>query len=599
MTTPRDNAGAGRSARPRPPTRAELLGERALPASGELIERGRALAREVGVGRCAFLAERGVACEADYKRRERAAGRIMLHAQLGYRDPQRTRAAWGEVCEALARAGGRVDRYGICLDWSMGYPAAERRGRPRGTGLVIDDPGQLAAITAEAPVAPHLGDFVLGFPAALENTCMALAAGATSIGNLGQYFTFRLPRGDDPLAATTATVSALALIAAQPVEILVHSNLDDGFAAQFTDVACMLGAALLERHLVEGLLGARVSHCYGHHFGEPLERLAFLRALALVSDTPGTMIYGNTLAYRGATPENHASLAAYLLADIAGQRRWPSGHAVNPVPASENRRIPEVGEVIEAQRLALRLIEHAADYDPLLDPRPIERLARRIVTGGRRFAARVLAGLEAAGIDRDDPLELMLALRALGGARLEALYGPGARDRAAPHGRRPRVPASRVRAIEERARAVAAAVGPAARERIAAAGLRACVASSDVHEHGKHLVEALLGELGVACLDAGSSCEPQALAARARAGGADLIVLGTYNGIALEYARELLAATGLPVFVGGRLNQIPADSNSCLPVEVGPALAALGARPCERFEDLVDGLARLAGGPRR
>ena len=101
----------------------------ALPDAAALIAEGRGLAASVGVGPCPFLAEHGGACEADYKRRQAAAGQIMLHAQIGYRDPEKTRRAWIEIYEAVSAAGGRVDRYGICLDWSMGYPTAERAGR--------------------------------------------------------------------------------------------------------------------------------------------------------------------------------------------------------------------------------------------------------------------------------------------------------------------------------------------------------------------------------------------------------------------------------------------------------------------------------------
>jgi hypothetical protein len=58
---------------------------------------------------------------------------------------------------------------------------------------------------------------VIGTPAAVENTSAALAAGATAIGNLGQYFTFRLLRWHDDVATTATTLTALALGAAQPV----------------------------------------------------------------------------------------------------------------------------------------------------------------------------------------------------------------------------------------------------------------------------------------------------------------------------------------------------------------------------------------------
>ena len=82
---------------------------------------------------------------------------------------------------------------------------------------------------------PHFGDFMIGLPAAVENTRAALAAGVTAIGNLGQYFTFRLPYWDDDRATTEATIVALGLIAAQPAGARPF-NLDDGFAGLFADV---------------------------------------------------------------------------------------------------------------------------------------------------------------------------------------------------------------------------------------------------------------------------------------------------------------------------------------------------------------------------
>ena len=270
----------------------------------------------------------------------------MQHAQIGFRDPAKTMRAYGEIYEACRKRGVSVDRYGICLDWSMGYPRDRRSDDLRSTGLLLDDVEDFVKLTASAPVAPHFGDFVLGFPAAVETTQAALTAGATSIGNLGQYFTFRLPGWDDDVATTEATVTALGLIAAQDVEILVHSNLDDGFAALFTDLASSLGAVLIEKHIVETLIGGSMSHCYGHHFSDPLRRLAFQIALAQVTETPGTMIYGNTVSYTGGDAENYASLAAYLLADITGQHHTATGHAINPVPVRENDRIPDIEEII-------------------------------------------------------------------------------------------------------------------------------------------------------------------------------------------------------------------------------------------------------------
>ena len=167
--------------------RSQILPEPDLPRGVDLIAEGRRLAEDTTVGPCPFLREYGVRSESEYKRRRMAEGTIMLHAQIGYRSPEKSRRAYVEIYEQVARAGYRVDRYGICLDWSMGYPASHRASMPRGTGLILDGPEGFAALTAMAPAAPHFGDFVIGTPASVENAAAALAAGSTSIGNLGQY----------------------------------------------------------------------------------------------------------------------------------------------------------------------------------------------------------------------------------------------------------------------------------------------------------------------------------------------------------------------------------------------------------------------------
>lgn len=580
-----------------PLERSAVIPEPELPPGEELLAAGRALAKTWTVGPSAFLAEVGEPSEAAYKRSQMAAGRIMRHAQIGYRDPEKSRRAYAEIHERAAAAGARVDRYGLCLDWSMGYPRGRRGEALRGTGMILEGPEDFARLTSAAPVAPHFGDFVLGFPAAVETTQAALAAGSTAIGNLGQYFTFRLPGWDDDAAATAATVTALGLIAGQEAEVLVHSNLDDGFAATLSDLASALGAALIEKYIVEELIGGQVSHCYGHHFSEPMTRLAFQIALARANPTPGTMVYGNTTSYRGDAAANYASLAGYLLVDVLAQARQPSGHAVNPVPVSENRRIPEVDEIVDAQLFADRLIAQAVDHEPLLDPGEAEELAERLISGGETFRARTLAGLAEAGFAIDDPMELMLALRRIGARRLEELFGPGPSERDGE--RRPLVPASALLELDRLAEQRLARTSEADRAMVASAGLTALVATTDVHEHGKGLVERLFAGLGVTPLDGGVSCDPDDLAETARQTGADLIALSTYNGVALSFLAALKQELEerdlqIPVLIGGRLNQIPETSNTSLPVEVGDELAALGAIVCREVEDALPALLDLA-----
>ena len=84
----------------------------------------------------------------------------------------------------------------------------------------------------------------------------------------------------------------------------------------------------------------------------------------ICEDVPGSQIYGATVLYKGDSAANYASLSSYLLSDILAQMSVPTGHAVNPVPVTENKRIPDVGEVVDAQLNLGRLSELAEGYLP-------------------------------------------------------------------------------------------------------------------------------------------------------------------------------------------------------------------------------------------
>ncbi len=549
---------------------------------------GRTRAAAISLGSCPFLEERGLASELEDKRRAMADGRLTFHAQIGYRTLEESKTAWREIHDRLGEEGWAPDRYGICLDWSMGLPERYRAGGQRGTGLILESASDYAALTAMAPVAPHFGDFVLGMPGAVETTTAAVKAGATSVGNLSQYFTFRLPGWDDAVTTTRATVEALGLLSSLDAEILIHSNLDDGYAAWFEDMSSTLGFAMVERQIVEDLLGLPLGHCYGHTYSHPVKRLAFKLALAKANPTPGTMIYGNTTAYGASRSANYGAMAGYLAVDILGQLQAPTGHALTPIPVSEAERIPTAEEVVDAHRAARRLAERCQPLLPLLALSPAEEMAERLLARGKAFRQRMLDGLADRGIDLEDPGALLLALRRAGPKRLEALYGEPEDV----------VTSSHIDELAEQAEAILGRVTSAQRQSLAARKPRVLLATTDVHFYGKRLLELVLEKLDLEALDGGVSIEAERLAERAQDLGAEVVAVSTYNGVALSFVRALrgaLAARGLdlPIYVGGRLNEIMGDRADSLPVEVDREIAQLGAKPCPTVEDFLGAMSRV------
>jgi methylmalonyl-CoA mutase cobalamin-binding subunit len=578
--------------------RAQLLPEPELPDLAELISEGQRLARGATIGRSAFQDHYDVSSEAEYKRLRAEEGQVMLHAQIGFRDSSKTARSCAEIYETLEKRGYHIDRFGMCFDRNMGYPSDIRGDMPKGTGLILETPEDWETLTRAAPVAPHFGDFMIGMPAAVENAMMALAAGSTSMGNLSHFYSYRMLYMDDEVERAAAAVKAMALVAAAPVEVMISCNNDDGFGPLFSDLACCAGLVMIEKHIIEGLLGGCHATVFGNMFANPFNRMVFQRALLQITDNPGPMVYGATTTYGADHDANRAALAHYLTFDIAAQQLGPTGHAVVPVPITEYERIPDTQEIIEVQIFGNRLIEQSDKVLPLINIEKLDEAADELVAGGQHFKDNLFRRFTEIGIDTDNPLELLLAIRRSGARRLERWFGPGEEDENAIGGRRPLLIAENMSELQADSQAFLDALEPEAGSAIRDHGFVACVATSDVHEYGKIMVEQILGGLDVDVVDGGVSVDPKSLAEAARDGEADFIALSTYNGIALSYLTALRAemtgiALDIPVFVGGRLNQIPEGSNTSLPVDVSGKLADSGAEVCHDVHDMLDRLVAM------
>lgn len=544
-----------------------------------LLAEGHAAAPPVP--RTAFCAARGAASEAEYKQRCRDAGRLTYHGHLGLSDWPATAAALDEIVAGLAAHGHRLDRFGLCLSRSMSLPAGARAGAAKETGPRLEAADWDAV--AAAPAQPHLGDFMIGTPAGLENTVCALAAGITTIGNLGQHFAFEPPGGYDDAALTETTVRALGAMAVRRADgALLHSYLDDGPGMQFAHYGGYVGWAALELHAVEGLTGARLAHCYGGLVPDPRHRAIVGLALDDLRgrDSIGSMVYGNTVEYGRERHRNLAVLASSVMIDVATQLHRPTGHAINPVPLTEAERIPDAAEVLEVQLIARELEREVRRGAALLDWAWVERRAAEVAGYARAFRDAVLAHLAEEGVDITDAAQLLLALRRCVPAELEARV-----QVRAPH---------EVRALETWKHGVVESVAQRARASLVALdGLRVVLATLEVHDVVRDALARVLPEARCEVIVLPSSVSAAQVAQVAADEDADVVVIGTYNGGALTLGGELagaLEAAGSPAAVvfGGVLNE---DAGGPLPIDARPGLAALGIQCVDTIEQLGPALA--------
>jgi len=562
-----------------------LLADARLPDCRRLRRDAARLAATVELGRSAFLREQDCASELEYKRRAMRDGRIMYHAHVGMNDIGTTAAALVGIHRQLHARGYRMDRAGFALDRRMGLPPALQASAAAETGPMLETQADWTALAEAAPIQPHLGDFMIGQPASVANTLHALGIGCTTIGNLSQYFTFEAPGWSDAGRTAAETCQAMMILAEfRERGVMLHSYLEDGYGALFRQCASVAAWAMLERYIVEELIGARLSHCIGGLTRDPVKRAGWVIALQRIHDGDhvGSMIYGDTLSFGTDFEQNRALVAEYLLWDILAQLHTPSGHAVLPLPVTEAIRIPSADEIIEAQLFGRRVEASARRIYPHVDFSAAEQFAGRVCAQGGAIYANALAGLGELGVDTRDPLQMLYALKKIGPQRFEECYA-GDIDAG--------------ESIETDIYAMSREVIDAHRPLFADAGLRRrvagrrlLVASSDVHEHAAGALAQLLGEAGAEIVYLGAEQSPADLLAALQRESVDALLLSTHNGMALDYARRLRdlladAEISLPIVIGGVLNQ--KVDGEALPVPVVEELQQLGMRPATALPALV------------
>ena len=554
-----------------------------LRPAADLLAEGAAAAPQPAP--TVFCASHGVISERDFKRTLLTSGQISYHFHVGQSTWAQTAQQLRDVHEGLAAHGHACDRFGVSLDRAMGVVPDQRDDALKETGPRIGA-DEWGALGATIPAQPHLGDYMIGFPAGFQNARLALAAGVTTIGNIAQYTAYDLLGGSDEILVTEETVKALGMFAAcNGLGAMVHSNLEDGASAKASHYGSYLGFAALELYVVEELAGAYLTHCHGNTISSSEARAVLHLALDDLHgrNSIGSMVYGNTVDHvAGDRSRNLAAVADQVHCDIACQLYRPTGHAINPVPLTEAERIPNAEEIVEVHLLAREIETSARRNVGLFDWQRLERVAAELVDYARRFRDTALARFAGEGVDVTDAAQLLLAMRRTPILELEqrvALAPPPAVARLEPWA------AGQGRRFADRL-----ATQP---ERLD--GVRIVVGVLEVHQLVRDALARALPQLGAEVVVLPSTVSAEQVVRVAIDEDADAIVLGIYNGNALQLGERLARAAEQDgfngaIFVGGILNQ---DAGGGLPVDVRPELDRLGIRCISRLEDLVPSLASL------
>lgn len=573
--------------------------EKELPDMKTLLSEGEKIAKTVTIGESLFMKTYGVRSEAEYKRKMMQTGHVMKHTHIGWNSVSATAEGFQKIYEALKESGSYVDRFGVCLDGSMGVPAEYRDRIQVGTGQVYKTPEEWKILSRQVPVQVHMGDHMIGSLNSVENCVNALSAGVTTIGNISHYYSYEYPGLDMEYDRTIKACEAIAVMGYfREQGAAIHSNLDDGMGAQFHDLANLAGWARLERYIVEDLLGGGMNFCFGNLFSDPILRIIFNKAMWNINthQTPGSMIYGNTIDFGTDIPRNYGALSSFALADVIGQMKYPTGHAVCAIPVTEAIRVPSAEEIIESHHTLDIMMEKARYYMDYIDFGRVEAEAKLLNVSGNVFFERVMNALDDLGVDITHAGQIMAVLKGIGAEQLEINFGVGRKDELAMRGREPVRPTNIIQTISATGEQLIARMPELAEKPLE--GVNVVIGATDIHVFGKEVIKKILRVAGANVYDLGDATPVEEFADTLIETESKILVVSTYNGMAYSFADAMvkklkeLHLDDVKFLMGGRLNE--AMEGKDLPEDVSGRLAEMGVNVDNNAETIVETIRRYS-----
>jgi methylmalonyl-CoA mutase cobalamin-binding subunit len=379
---------------------------------------------------------------------------------------------------------------------------------------------------------------------------------------------------------------------------MVKSYLDDGFAGYFIDCASYVGYAMLEHYICTKLCGARYIVAYGGLLSENETRAGIalaLHELMSTEDQPGVYYVNSStnLQWDHDIHGNYGVSVQELLFAMLVEKKYKIGLGVNPVSITEKIKVPTLAELLDILSAGKRAEEMAEQWLPYMDFTRLEKMRDVMTEQGRRFFENVMEGFKAAGIDVEDPFEMILTLKKFNPIKFEQTFHHTSFN--VENGEvKPFYPTEMGRQTVEMKNEIIERLKKEGRAG-SLKGKKIVVASGDAHAYGLILVENVLADMGAAVVNGGVDMDPADLMDLADEEGTAFLGVSCHNGQALDYGRQLVELAKERgkqyfIFMGGKLNAIlPGDSE---PVEIGHLLDEMGIHADNDIEKTVALIAR-------
>ena len=263
------------------------------------------------------------------------------------------------------------------------------------------------------------------------------------------------------------------------------------------------------------------------------------------------------------------------------------------VPISEKVAIPTVPEMLDMTGACQRTDESAPYFEQMMDWTIVEETRDRIKEYSEIMFQNFLNGMEEAGIDITNPIEMMVVLKKMDPTKFEQLFHPSVvqdgKDRV-----EPMLPAALWSVSENMSRGIIDQLKDTECAK-KLKGKRICIVSGDLHYFGLYVMSRVLEDLGADVLYGGNSMDAIDVLDLADEHGIKNIGISLHNGQALPYARllkQLAEERGREYnfYLGGALTSFLHEDDE-VPVDVTEYIEEMGLHTTSSVEELAIALA--------
>lgn len=563
-----------------------------FPDGREMVQEGMEMAKDIPWNKSRFLKESGFESHLEYRKHNLKNGKQTYQLLMGLSTLEEELEGIKKIDEFAKRTGFEVRSMQSIPSQLVGLAPEYWEGAPKPTSYMMEKEEDWLAHTEAAPVDVCWQDWHMASPNNLEQTKRALKAGTSRLGCFST-FVWEYPGYHDEknrFADMCRTMGILAAKKEEGMDCITYP--EDGMPGFFMDVVSFVGYEMLEHYIIEELCGARMSFSFGGLLSEILPRMSFALAMEKLYGTPE---HPFVTYYNGSTNDqwdhdieaNYGLGASEMLIESIINLKYNMPAIINPVSITEALRVPTLDELFNIVKCGIGVERKAKEWLEFIDFSKFEDMRDLLIEKGTKFYQNVLKDFKEAGVDIEDPLQMIVVLRRFDPCRFEQEFHPSKEEFGHFETYVPTVLGRETLAEKDK---IVSELKRKGYDNLIKGKKIVCV-SADGHSYGLLLIDNVWTELNATVINGGTNTEPAFVLDLADEEDADDICISVHCGQSLDYAKQLIEnakkrGKKYNIIMGGLLNaMVPGYTE---PIDVSDLIKEMGICATNDFEEQIN-----------